>query len=498
MSAARRIWLDRSARAWCRTLAGAALAACLAVTGATAVGLPPEDDCPLLGGVPGGALGEDAVPTLLREGMMLHVSDLLMLRELLPDEVWRNRDQFFHDGMRMLIGPCHRRYPVARFYEHATQEFAGRATIDAKGNLRGYVAGLPFPPEQIDPEAADAGIRWAWNFEHRYRGAGPSGSFRIVDLPGRQGGVQHYEGEFFFIQTSHRADLPETGYAVPGSEDRLWVAGGRFQEPFSARHLAWRQIRPTRVQERYAEPDDTFVYVPALRKVRRSATSWVDGVFTPRYRVSGDTVGAGSVPVGNPMGGTTVGSVSPAAAGAVHVTENLRRGFVGLSLRPNAYVWRVHGFREVIAPINSARSGYPAHPQRNFGASGLSVGSDRWDVRYAVLLEGASRESDGEFSTIFLYLDYQTQQPLYVITKRGRGLLVDVGILVHRFSGDLVTYPDWNDKEKAYVFDPVLASFHAARDGSGWRRESYGARSTPLEASQIRRYLTSNYLARGH
>jgi hypothetical protein len=304
--------------------------------------------------------------------------------------------------------------------------------------------------------------------------------------------------EFFFIQTSHRADLPETGYAIPGSEDSLWVAGGRFQEPFDARHLAWRQVRPARVQERYAEPDDTFVYVPALRKVRRSATSWVDGVFTPRYRVSGETMGAGSIPVGNPLGGTTVGSVSPAAAGAVHVTENLRRGFVGLSLRPNAYAWRVHGFREVIAPINSARSGYPAHPQRNFGASGLSVGSDRWDVRYAVLLEGASRESTGEFNTIFLYLDYQTQQPLYLITKRGRGLLVDVGILVHRFSGDVVTYPDWNDGEKAYVFDPVLASFHAARDGSGWRRESYGARSTPLEASQIRRYLTSNYLARGH
>ncbi|MDH3212728.1 MAG: DUF1329 domain-containing protein [Myxococcales bacterium] len=487
----------RSRLVACLVVVGGALAACLGAAGVAAAGLPPEDECPLLGGIPGGAPSEDAVPTLVREGTMLGFSDLLLLRGLLPDEVWRNRDQFFHDGMRMLIGPCHRRYPAPRFYDHATQEFAGRSTIDRHGNLSGYVAGLPFPPDRIDPEAGDAGVRWAWNLEHRYRGAGPSGRFRIVDLPGRRGGEQRYEGTFFFAQTSHRADLPETGYALPGSEDTLWVAGGRFLKPFNARHLAWRQVRPASVQERYSEPDDTFVYVPSLRKVRRSATSWVDGMFTPRYRVSGDTVGAGTMPAGDPLGGGTLGPVNPAAAGAVHVTENLRRGFVGLSLRPNAYAWKLHGFREVLAPINSARSGYPAHADRNFGASGLSVGSDRWDVRYAVLLEGASRERGSEYNAIFLYVDYQTQQPLYVITKRGRGLLVDVGILVHRFSGDVADYPDWPGKEKAYVFDPVLASFYAGGDGSGWRRESYDVKSTPLEASEIRRYLSSDYLARG-
>ena len=84
--------------------------------------------------------------------------------------------------------------------------------------------------------------------------------------------------------------------------------------------------------------------------------------------------------------------MNPGSADAIHVTENLRRGFTGIAHRPNAYAWRVRGYREVLAPINSARSGYPAHPDRNFGPSGLSVGSDRWDVRYAVILEGAARE----------------------------------------------------------------------------------------------------------
>ena len=71
------------------------------------------------------------------------------------------------------------------------------------------------------------------------------------------------------------------------------------------------------------------------------------------------------------------------------MTENLRRGFTGLALRPNAYVWRVQGEREVLAPINVTRGGYPEDRERNFGPSGLSVGNDRWDVRYAVVIQGA-------------------------------------------------------------------------------------------------------------
>ena len=40
-------------------------------------------------------------------------------------------------------------------------------------------------------------------------------------------------------------------------------------------------------------------------------------------------------------------------------SENVRRGFEGLSLRPNAYVWRLLGHAEVLAPLNGSESGYP-------------------------------------------------------------------------------------------------------------------------------------------
>lgn len=478
---------------------GALCAACtLGTAGAASAELPPEDQCPSLSGIPGGALAEDAAPFRLREGMLLGYEDILLLGKLLPVEVWRNREAFFHDGMRMEIGPCHRRYPIPTFFQEATRRFGGRATVDAAGNLEGHVAGVPFPQDTIDPAAPDAGVRWAWNFEHRYRGAGPAGSFRIVDMPSRIGGIQTYRGKWHLLQTAHRADLAGSEYRIPIAKDTAWVAGGSFQEPTSARHLAWRQLRPLAASAKFSLPDDTFVYVPTMRKVRRSASAWVDGLYTPRYRVAGDS-GGGGLPVGG--GGDMVPGGSANLAGeSIAATENLRRGFEGLAVRPNAYVWRVLGEREVLAPINITRPGYPADPNRNFGPSGLSAGSDRWDVRYAILLQGSLRERGRDFDLLTLWIDYQTLQPLYVITKTRRGgLLQEVGIQMHRFSGDVPRYPPWPDGRRADVFDPVAAVFFDAADGgSGWRREAYDITSVPRSDEERRRMSSPAFLTRGH
>jgi hypothetical protein len=473
-----------------------ALLATLLAASAASAGLPPENECPTLAGTPSGGIAEDAVPFRLREGMLLTFADMLMLGSLLPPEVWRNRDAFFHDGMRMEIGPCHRRYATADFFDKATKQFAGQAHLDEDGNLSGHVAGLPFPPDQIDAKARDAGLRWAWNLERRYRGAGSLGSFRLVDMPSRMGGVQTYEGKWFLLQTAHRADLAPD-YKLEVATDSEWVAGGSFAEPQGARFLAWRQIRPLEAALHYDKPDDTFVYVPTMRKVRRAASGWVDGLYMPRYRVSGD-FGGGGIPIGGEW--APGGSVNPTAGESIQVTENLRRGFTGLALRPNAYVWRVQGMREVLAPLNVTRGGYPDDPQRNFGPSGLSVGNDRWDVRYAVVIQGRLKEPGEDYDQLTLWIDYQTAQPLYIMTRRrGAGELQEVGILVSRYSGDLTRYPRWPNGALARVFDPVAEVFYdTAEGGSGWRRESYDVLSVPPEESELRRLTSPGFLDRGH
>ncbi len=469
-------WLRR----WYVRLPAFALASLVgfaqAAAGANATELPREHQCPAVAA--SSTAGE--APLRLREGMVVSRSDLLRLSQLLPAEVWRHRDVFFPDGTRLVIGDCHRRYPPPRAYRLATERFAGQAELDAVGNLTGYTAGLPFPAESLDPAANDAGIRWAWNSELRHRGAGPSGRFRIVALPGGRGGVHTSAGSWFQLQLAYRADLAPSEYRVAEAPPAAWVAGGRFAEPADARGIAWQQTRERAAAQQSTLPDDVFVFVPSLGKVRRAASAWVDGLYLPAYRVPGGVIGsAGAV----------------ASAGAV--TEHLARGFTGLAVRPNAYVWRVLGVKQVIAPLNAARGGFPGDPARDFGPSGLSLADDRWDVRQAIAIQGALRERGREHDWLTLYIDTQTQQPLYVITERRRDRRrIGVGILLHRWSGDQPGYPAWPDGEPAAVFDPAAAVFFDESDGSGWRRESYDARSTPLSADELRHRTTSAFLQR--
>ena len=458
-------------------------------------------DLPLEGRCPGAAFAAspaseavDATRPPLRSGDVIEHSALIALRELLPAEVWRHREAFFFDGMRLAIGACHRRYATSRAYAAATRAHAGEARLDEAGSLRGHLAGMPFPPESIDAGARDAGARWAWNLELRYRAAGPVGSFRIVDYPdarvlAERTAEQVFEGRFFLVQTSARTDLArgEERAARPSS----WVAGGEFLAPPGARHLAWRQYRSRKAARDAARRDDVFVYLPDLRKLRRAAGVRSDGMYLPRYRAAGQG-NARVVPV---QQGGRLGPIEAGHAGALAATEDIERGFTGLALRPNAWTWRVLGEREVIAPLNARREGWPLR-ERNHGPSGVSLADDSWDVRWAVVIEGRARAANVPLPRVTYWVDAQTAQPLYVMRRAASGALREVGVLAHRHSGDVARYPAFPSGEPANAFDPVAAGFLVLPSG-GWRRESWDVRSTPLDPAELRALLSTDSLARG-
>jgi hypothetical protein len=467
-----------------------ALALALAPTSAGAA--PPEEgDCPTVN-AGRGAEAEDAVPLIIKEGMIIDKQSLSALRTLLPDEIWRHREAFFFEGMRLEIGPCHRRYPIPEFVTAATARFAGKTSIDKKGNLRDYTAGTPFPQAQIAEEDPQGPAKWAWNFATRFRGAGHRGRFQITAVPNRIGSVEVYRGDFFVFQIAGRADMAENDYRWSKSNKVLWAAGGEFKSPFSARGLAWRQFRPTRTNKRWESPDDVFVYVPSMRKVRRSGTNWVDGGFVPRYLIAGRQSAGGGVAIAG-------GSAAPTAGLSIAESEDARAGLTGVFLRPNAYVWRIRGEQTVLAPINSINPGFPLSEERNFGPSGLSLAEDRWDVRQAMVIEGALRKPDDTIRRVTIFVDYETLQPLYWITRASRGRLIEIGVLAHRFTADVVTYPGWPGGVPAQIFEPVAASFFDALSGrGGWRRDSYDLLSIPATDSERMRMSTSDALQRGH
>ena len=217
----------------------------------------------------------------------------------------------------------------------------------------------------------------------------------------------------------------------------------------------------------------------------------MDGLFLPTYTVSGDAGGGGIA-----LGGG--GAINPTAGRSIAATEHTDRGLLGLTLRPNAYVWRLRGERPVLAPLNGTRLGYPIDDKRNFGYSGLSVASERWDVRYAVVIEGALRVPSQNVKTVTIYLDYQTQQPLFWITRGSKRRMVEIGILVHRYTGDIADMPEWPDGGLALVFEPVSAVFYNALAGrGGWRRESYRIDSLPFSKAERRVMTSSDPIGRG-
>ncbi len=457
---------------------------------------PPSGECPSVVGAPLLEEGKglvDAVPVMLEEGMAVEADQLLMLRRLLPPVIWQHREVFFYEGMRMEIGDCHARYPVFGPYKTATELFRGEPRVDDDGNLQNYTAGLPFPPDDIDGRDPQSAVKWAWNLEQRYRGAGFRGSFRITELPARTGGILTYEGDLFFLQTGHRADHPESGYSTRDDDgDMVWAAGGEFATPFDARHLAWRQFRSEESEENWEEPDDIFVYVPAMRKQRRAGAGWVDGLYVPNYMGGGEGAGGGMA-----IGGAS-GTISPTAGLNIAITEDKGHGLTGVTLRPNAYHWRYLGEQTVLAPLNTAYAGYPLDPKRNYGFSGLSVASDRWDIRYAVIIEGALKLPGSDVRTLEIWIDRQTQQPLYWVTRTGRRRLLDIGILAHRFTGDVPAYPEWPGGFPASIFEPVASFYYnALAGGGGWRRESYDLRSTPFSTAERRQMTSADNLGKG-
>ncbi len=473
-----------------RPVAAALTAAVLLAQGALAA--PDEGDCPSLQAThDDGAVIEDAAPIVVKTGMVVDKDSLLALRSLLPPELWKHREIFFYEGMQMEIGPCHRRYIVPKAYRAATERFRGEPKIDKHGNLKDYTAGQPFSPDDFDDDDRDAALRWAWNFEKRYRGAGHRGLMRIRSHPSGMGRTQTYRGDFSLLKTRERADLWEQDYQVPDAKDRVWVGGGAFTHPFAARGLAWRQFRVEKSTRRWEEPDDVFVYVPEMRKVRRSATNWIDGFFVPKFTWAGQTGGGGVSVQG--------GGINPSAGINIGTSEDARIGFTGLTIRPNAYGWRMRGRTVVIAPLNGTATGYPLNEERNFGYSGLSLADDRWDVRAAVVIEGALKRKDETIRTVTIYLDEMTLQPLYWISRTDRRRVVEIGVLAHRYTADVQGYPEWPGGSQAHVFEPVAAAFFNALAGrGGWIRESFDLNSLPFSDDERREMMTADTLLRGH
>lgn len=471
---------------------------------AAAVGpwdVPPEGACTPQGGLLVAAGDDAAAPFPFAPGDTLSLAQIETLQRFLPRPLWEYRERFFYEGMRLEIGPCHRDYAPPAFFQEATARHAGQATLASDGGLEGWTAGLAFAPAAIGREEPQAGAKWAWNVATRYQAAGFRGRFRVVDLLGRIGRAEPFTGEIFRMQLSHRADLPEAGYATAFAKGNWWVAGGRFFSPTNAREYAWRQYRNDEALRRAIRTDDLLAYLPNWRRVRRIPAVDVEGLYMPSFSVGVVPAQQLAVAGGGGEGGAA-GAVAAGGVGADGGTLQTRRsGFEGQELRPLLWDWRVVGLQDLLAPANIASPVYPAEKEREFGPWGLSLASDRWDLRRALVLEGRIKGEPGERgeARVTWYFDLQTLVPLFYMAYDAKDEPIDIGVFASRWSEDREDYPRWPDdpSRPVRVLDSAAAAFaNLAEDGS-WRRESWDLVATPPPDKELKHLVSSTNLAKG-
>ncbi|HXG53648.1 MAG TPA: DUF1329 domain-containing protein [candidate division Zixibacteria bacterium] len=162
-----------------------------------------------------------------------------------------------------------RKYAVPAEYRRATETYSGKVVLGAGGELVNYVAGLPFP--NIAPSDPRAGLKLAWNFYWRWLGddsktGGAMSGGKIVRVAIERDGSER------------RADVVHYYLKVRG---RVSIASRPSFHGYE--HIDWMQLRAdeyprdtsgtTTLEIRYAQPDredDLYVYVPSIRRVRRS------------------------------------------------------------------------------------------------------------------------------------------------------------------------------------------------------------------------------------
>jgi hypothetical protein len=410
------------------------------------------------------AASDDAVPQL-RDGEVISFDQVDRLRPFLPPELWPHRDFVFYEGMRMEIGPPFADYSPPETFQRATRENEGKARIGPEESLEGYVAGEPFPMADIDcARDPQAGAKIAWNFDYRWQGAGPSSHGRYSYWDRGEELPLYYEGWGRTVMLSHR---PEPQYAdkdgdfFRGEKRKLAFRVG-VDAPFDAKGIALINYRyksadgPTAS----AKNDDTWVYVPTLRRVRRISS----------YQRT------------------------DAVSGTDFTFDDLS-GFAGIVPQ---YTWTCLGEQDVLATVNSKVKAYPYTRDHSFGPYGLSFADDRWELRHTFKIRFEPRNADHPYGHKVMYVDRNTAEILYSFAYDRKDELWKIIYHNKIWSGDAGDrYRGWDGvpepRDSINVADIVIN----VTTGTGNRIEFWDAQGTPLESGKARRLIDVGGLTRG-
>jgi|GEM_PF-688941 len=414
-----------------------------------------------------------ATPTF-KEGDVIGMDKIESLKPFLPPEFWANRDFFFYEGMKLEVGPFFRDYTPPEQYQAATAKFGGQAKVGPGNSLQNHVAGQPFPMDKIDCKGdPQAGAKIIWNFDHQWEGDGANARYyysywdRGEELP------LYYEGTAKTIQLSRRVepeylDDPNLKGDMFRGERRKNAFGIEVDAPFDARGILVMTYRYKESENATAQTknDDTWVYVPTLRRVRRISSA----------------------------------QRTDAVSGTDFTFDDLR-SFSGIVPQ---YEWTCLGEMDIIAPVNSKVAAYPYKKDHNFGPYGLSYADDRWELRHAVKVRFVPNNTDHPYHHKDIYIDRQTLTALYSFAYDRKEELWKIIWHNHRWSGDNLTedkgdwYAGWEGVPEPRDLRVISDTIVNVQTGTGNRIEFWDTHGTPLQSKgKVRRYIDIGRLTKG-
>ncbi len=414
----------------------------------------------------------DATPGApdLQPGEVIDFEQVARLRPYLPDAFWSNRDFFFYEGMHLEIAPPFADYGPPAVYTEATERFRGRPRVGPDDSLENYTAGQPFPMEEIDCRGdPQAGTKIMWNFVNRWAGSGGQTHFFYSYWDRGEKLPLYYEGTGGGVKLAHR---PEPEYAEQGGdvfrkERRKGASGVDVTAPFDARGIKLLTYRYKTADgpRSEAQNDDTWVYVPSLRRVRRiSRAQRTDAISGTDFTMDDLGSFAGIVP---------------------------------------QYEWTCLEAGVTVAPSNTRNKGYPyAKDAQNFGPYGLSFADDRWSLRRTVTVRMIPKNADHPYSHKDIVIDAQTLSALYSFAYDRKGELWKIIWHNKRWSQDQELtgefYPGWPSVPEPRHLVTVSDVIVNVQTGTGNRIEFWDRHGTPLKSKgRIRRFIDVGRLTRG-
>ena len=226
------------------------------------------------------AVGTNAIADV-GPGTTITAANKTAAKGVIPDELYPYVADTF-DGLGMKIVETQKYTPNAA-YVKATVDYACQAKLDADGRLMNYTAGQPFPYSDwakdatnhkcdLTPDDPQFSLKLAWDVNYRWQGGSglnlPHWGFSNMRNSGKE--VWRIgQGEYRRTYFSHRADLLPATTELEKGTNVEWAEFFDVKTPFDLRGTMFLLYRYTE----QGKEDDTWAYIPALRRVRRIAAT---------------------------------------------------------------------------------------------------------------------------------------------------------------------------------------------------------------------------------